>query len=120
MGSAAAALLFRCGFPGVVLERDQPLAVRRKVAFAEAVISGRAQVDGVAGFRAAQAAPGSLWQQAEGIPVVIDGEGATLASLAPEVLVDARMAKRNLGTGRDDAPLVIGLGPGFVAAVDVT
>jgi xanthine dehydrogenase accessory factor len=53
------------------------------------------------------------------VPVVADPAGECLRGLGPRVLVDARMAKRNLGTTRDDAPLVIGLGPGFTAGRDV-
>jgi xanthine dehydrogenase accessory factor len=53
------------------------------------------------------------------VPVIVDPEGSTLRRLSPDAVVDARMAKRNLGTSRDDAPVTIGLGPGFVAGVDV-
>jgi xanthine dehydrogenase accessory factor len=34
------------------------------------------------------------------------------------ILIDARMAKRNIDTRIDQAPLVVGLGPGFTAGVD--
>jgi xanthine dehydrogenase accessory factor len=53
------------------------------------------------------------------VPVLVDPEGRCLARLRPRVLVDGRMAKRALGTRRGDAPLVIGLGPGFLAGQDV-
>ena len=119
MASAAARLLFSCGFPVTVLETQAPLAVRRAVSFAEAVRLGRTDVEGVEGRCVeAEAVPAAL-REGLFVPVVVDPEAECRALLAPEVLVDARMAKRNLGTERWQAPLVIGLGPGFVAGVDV-
>ena len=119
MASAAARLLFLSGFRIVVLERDRPLAVRRLVSFADAVFGGETTVEGVAARRvpaeelATAAADGTF------VAVAVDAEGAALPLLRPAVVVDGRMAKRNLGTRLGDAPLVIGLGPGFVAGKDV-
>jgi xanthine dehydrogenase accessory factor len=119
LASAAARLLFLCGFPVAVLERAEPLAVRRKVAFAEAVHAGEAVVEGVPGRRVDLDQVSSVLEDREFVPVVVDPEGATLPRLRPAVVLDARMAKRNLGTRRDDARVVIALGPGFVAGKDV-
>ena len=119
MASAAARLLFLSGFPVVVLERERPAAVRRLVAFAEAVLAGPADVEGVPGRRVDQGQVSSVLEDGHFVPVVVDPEGSSIPRLRPAVLVDGRMAKRNLGTSRDDAPLVIGLGPGFIAGKDV-
>jgi xanthine dehydrogenase accessory factor len=119
MASAAARLLFLSGFPVAVLERELPLAVRRKVSFAEAVLAGTADVEGVPCRRVDQGQVSSVLADGLFVPVVVDPEGSSLRQLRPAVLVDGRMAKRNLGTSRDDAPLVIGLGPGFIAGKDV-
>jgi xanthine dehydrogenase accessory factor len=119
MASASARLLFLSGFPVVVLEREWPLAVRRKVSFAEAVREGAADVEGVPGRRVVLDEVSSVLESRQFVPVVVDPDGSSLARLRPVVVVDARMAKRNLGIGRDDARLVIGLGPGFVAGQDV-
>lgn len=119
MASAAARLLFLSGFPVVVLERERPLAVRRKVAFAEAVFSGEAEIEGVAGRRVDAEGLGPALETCQLVPVLVDAEGSALARLRPDVVVDGRMAKRNLGTSMSDAPLVIGLGPGFIAGKDV-
>jgi xanthine dehydrogenase accessory factor len=119
MASAAARLLFLCGFKVAVLEREQPLAVRRKVAFAEAVLAGPADVEGVPGRRVDLDQVSSALEARDFVPVAVDPEGTLLALLRPAVVVDARMAKRNLGTTRGDARLVIGLGPGFIAGKDV-
>ena len=101
----------------VVLERPEPLAVRRRVAFAEAVFAGRVEVEGVGAARVDAPDP-LVWPEGV-IPVVVDADGASLGRLTPQVLVDARMAKRALDTRRDQAALVIGLGPGFRAGRDV-
>jgi xanthine dehydrogenase accessory factor len=119
MASAAARLLFLCGFRVAVLERDLPLAVRRKVSFAEAVLAGETTVEGVAARRVGPGEMAACALERAFVPVAVDPDGALLPVLRPDVVVDARMAKRNLGTGRDDAGFVIGLGPGFVAGQDV-
>jgi xanthine dehydrogenase accessory factor len=119
MASAAARLLFLSGFPVVVLEREKPLAVRRRVAFAEAVLAGTADVEGVPGRRVVPGEVSPALQARQFVPVLVDPEGSSLARMRPAVVVDARMAKRNLGTSLADAPLVIGLGPGFEAGKDV-
>jgi xanthine dehydrogenase accessory factor len=116
LASASARLLFLSGFPVVVLERAQPLAVRRMVAFAEAVRAGEAVVDGVRGrlLPVDQLSAGSEYVQ-----VAVDPEGAALTRLRPDVLVDARMLKQEGSSSRAQAALVIGIGPGFVAGQDV-
>jgi xanthine dehydrogenase accessory factor len=116
LGTAAARLLFLSGFPVVVLERAQPLAVRRLVAFSEAVLTGESVVEGVTARRLPVA---KLAPAADFVAVSVDPDGAVLTRLRPYVLVDARMHKHNRETTRGDAALVIGLGPGFVAGDDV-
>lgn len=117
MASAAARLCFLAGFRVLVLERESPLAVRRRVCFAEAVRAGWAEVEGVRGEavtaeRLGPARPGF-------VEVAVDPEGRSLRLLRPWVLVDGRMAKEAGDTSREQAPLVIGLGPGFEAGRDV-
>ena len=120
MASAAARLVFLSGFRVVVLERPEPLALRRPVAFAQAVFARETDVDGVAARLVEPAELAACLASSERfVPVCVDPGGACLADLRPDVLVDGRMAKRNLGTSPADAPLVIGLGPGFRAPADV-
>jgi xanthine dehydrogenase accessory factor len=114
LASAAARLLSVCGFPVVVLETPAPLAVRRRVSFAEAVFSGSVTVEGVVARRCAPDDVGGDF-----VPVLIDPGGDFLTRRAPAVLVDGRMAKRNLGTRREQAGVVVALGPGFSAGEDV-
>lgn len=117
LASGIAHHLFRSGFQVVVLELLQPLAIRRNVSFSEAVYEGKWIVEGVTALKSDLDSAGSPpWPF---IPVIVDPEGVSIAKLRPAVLVDARMAKQNSGTSINDAPLVIGLGPGFTAGKDV-
>jgi len=118
MASGIAHRLVRCHFRVCIAELPQPLAVRRGVSFCEAVYEGEWEVEGIT----AQLAQGpeempSLWQRGR-IPVLVDPEARVREVLRPQVLVDATMAKRNLGVRIDDAPLVLATGPGFVAGRD--
>lgn len=120
MASAVAWRLYMANIRNIVMmETETPLAVRREVAFCEAVYTGSKTVEGVEALRASGAEHfHSIWGQGK-IVVTVDGEWNTLRNMRPDVLVDAILAKKNLGTCTDDAPLVIGLGPGFVAGEDV-
>ena len=103
----------------VMIEQPVPLAVRREVSFCEAVISGKKTVEGVEALQVTEPeAVASVWQSGK-IAVLVDPKWQIVQRIGPDVLVDAILAKRNLGTQIADAPLVIGLGPGFVAARDV-
>jgi len=97
----------------VMLEVPAPLAVRRSVCFCEALHQGWQTVEGVQAVKAADiGGVQRAWDTGQ-VPVLVDPEGRLISQLAPDVLVDATLAKRNLGTRIGDAPLVIGLGPGF-------
>lgn len=109
--------LHRCGFSVVMTELPRPLTVRRAVSFAQAVFDGEHTVEGVtARLAVVEDVPDVL--AANEIPVLIDPETDCLHEIGPTVLVDARVAKRNIDTSIDDAPLVLALGPGYTAGVD--
>jgi xanthine dehydrogenase accessory factor len=118
LASGVAARLHRCRFPVVMTELPEPLVVRRIVSFAEAVYEGEVQVEEILARRADDIAEARLALSQGVIPVLVDPEAACRTVLAPTVLVDAIMAKRNTGTTINDAPLVVALGPGFTAGVD--
>jgi xanthine dehydrogenase accessory factor len=102
----------------VILETAHPLAVRRTVSFCEAVHDGTSMVEDVRGVRIDS--PGEIeavWAAGD-IPVLVDPSWDSLKAIRPDVVVDAIIAKRNLGTRMDEAPLVIGMGPGFAAGRD--
>jgi xanthine dehydrogenase accessory factor len=111
--------LHRAGLQVVATEIEQPTTVRRTVAFSEAIYCGEVEVEGL---RARKVGDCNDIPQAwsEGVvPVLVDPWAEIVPRLHPAVVVDAIIAKRNLGTRISDAAVVIGLGPGFEAEVDV-
>jgi len=120
IASGVAHRLQRSHFKVCMTEIPHPLAVRRRVAFSEAIYDGEKEVEGVrAKFISKSEEIESVWKKGN-IPILIDPDGKKTRNFTkPDVLVDAIMAKRNLGTQVNDAPLVIGLGPGFAAGRDV-
>lgn len=120
MASAVAWRLYMAKFKRILmLETANPLAVRREVSFCEAIDDGEKDVEKVRAVRAQNPYEIKLcWQKGE-IAVVADPQWQTLKVMQPEVVVDAILAKKNLGSHMDEAALVIGLGPGFTAGKDV-
>ena len=121
LATGVIARLTRAGFRVLALETDRPSAIRRTVRLSEAIYEGTATVEEVRAIRVtslqeAEAILGS-WPYAP-VPILIDPEGGALTRLRPLALVDAIIAKRNLGTRLGMAPLVVALGPGFTAGVD--
>ena len=120
MASAVAWRLYMANFKNILMmETTSPLAVRRGVAFCEAVYDGEKEVEKVnAALVQKSNEIKACWEKKQ-IAVIIDSKWHALESMRFDVLVDAILAKKNLGTGRDSATLVIGLGPGFFAGKDV-
>jgi xanthine dehydrogenase accessory factor len=118
--SATAHRLFRCGYRVVMTDLEQPTAVRRTVSFCSAVYEGEIEIEGVRGVRHRLGDLSTLSDAARShIPVVVDPESQLVRLWQPDVIVDGRLLKQNLDNHRDDAPLVIGLGPGLEAGRDV-
>ena len=119
MATGVACRLYRANFKRILmLEIPCPLAVRRQVSFCEAVHEGIMRVEGIEAVRIQEESELSeAWESAR-IAVRVDPKAKSLGRTRPDVLIDAILAKRNLGTSRTDAPLVIALGPGFVAGKD--
>lgn len=111
--------LFRAGFPVLALETDHPSAIRRKVAFSEAVYDGTATVEGITAVRISGLREMTAVLEKGQLPLLVDPEGQSIRQLCPTVVVDAILAKKNLGTSMDMADLTIALGPGFEAGKDV-
>jgi xanthine dehydrogenase accessory factor len=120
MASGVAHRLHQSHFKICMIEIPHPLAVRREVTFSEALYEGEKEVEGVRAKLISKTEEiESVWKKGK-IPILIDPDGKKARSfLKPDVLVDGIMAKKNLGTQINDAPLVIGLGPGFSAGKDV-
>lgn len=111
--------LHRCGYPVLVLESGYPSAIRRFVAFSEAVYDGSCEVEGVRAVKVPDYESACAVLDKGDVPVMIDETCAVLEKVRPWALVDAILAKRNLGTSRDMADKTVGLGPGFQAGKDV-
>lgn len=109
--------LYRSGMTICICEIPAPTAIRRTVCFSEAVRLGETEVEGITARLADGEEVPELLETGI-IPVVIDPAGECISALAPDIVVDAILAKRNLGTTIDMAPVVIGVGPGFTAGVD--
>lgn len=101
-----------------MLDLEQPMCVRRRVSFCMALVHGEVTVEGVAALRArSRKDVAAVWERGA-IAVMSTSDWARQRADDPDVVVDAILAKRNTGTAIADAPLVIGLGPGFDAGVD--
>ncbi|TKJ31666.1 MAG: molybdenum hydroxylase [Chloroflexi bacterium B3_Chlor] len=111
--------LHRTGMQVMVTELPQPTVIRRVVAFASALYEDALEIEGIVGRRVSSLEEAQASLEACEVPVMADPEGKVIPEWSPDVLVDGILAKRNLGTKITDAPIVIGLGPGFVAGVDV-
>lgn len=118
LASGVGLRLHRCGFPVVMTDLEKPTAIRRTVCFSQAIRFGTTTVEDVTAVRCETAEEVKAVLDAGEIPVLADPEASCRAWLRPDVVVDAILAKRNLGTKITDAPLVIALGPGFCAGRD--
>lgn len=119
MATGVAHRFFAAGYSLVMTELPRPLAVRRGAAFAQAVFDGAMAVEGVRGHHVLSPAEAlACCRQGQVAVLTQEIQGDLLEMLQPCALVDARMAKENLGTKIDEAKVVIALGPGFTAGVD--
>ena len=118
IASGIAIRLHRSGFAVVMTDTARPTAIRRTVSFSGAIISGSQRVEDVTARLARSADETAGILGGGDIAVLVDEGCACLEALRPDAVVDAILAKRNLGTTMDMAPAVIGVGPGFTAGVD--
>ena len=118
LATGIAVRLHRAHFDIIMTDLPVPLAVRRTVAFSEAIVCGETTVEGIRARRVENSAEARECLSQGVIPVAADPDAEIFTEFEHEVLVDAIMAKKNLGTHIDDAPLVIAIGPGFTAGVD--
>ena len=110
---------FRSGINVVILETSLPTAIRRSVALCEAVYDGFTQVEDVKCRRVFGTDElESCWQEGN-VPILVDPTGDSIQKIRPVAVIDAILAKRNLGTNRNMAGITIALGPGFFAGKDV-
>lgn len=118
LATGIACRLHVCGFEIIMTESEIPTTVRRTVAFSRAVYEDSAEVEGIVARRAESAEDAERLLRKGEIPVVTDPAVRFLKQYKADVVVDAIIAKKNLGTTMQDAELVIGVGPGFTAGED--
>lgn len=119
IASGIAHRLKRSGFRVVILDIEKPLCIRRKVSFSEAIYSGVIEIEGIKGIRVNNLE--EIYQELDkhNIPVFVDENAEIIKVLKPDIVVDAIIAKKNLGTHKEMAAITIGIGSGFNAGVDV-
>ena len=118
IATGVAARLVRAGVSVVMADIAVPTCIRRTISFCEAIRLGEVQVEGIRARLAQTPAEALEITQAGDVAVVVDPQAKMLDELKPAAVVDAILAKRNLGTKIDDAPVVVGIGPGFTAGED--
>lgn len=111
--------LYRSGYSVLILEIENPSAIRRQVAFSEAVYDGESQIEGETCVRVSSFEEAKVAIKEDKIPLLVDAKCDILKQVKPWAVVDAILAKKNLGTNRAMAKKTIGLGPGFLAGEDV-
>ena len=111
--------LKKSGFPVLILEVTNPSAIRRNVAFCEAVYRGTQTVEDMTCHLAESVEQAQRFLAEGKLTVLVDPVGESIRELKPLAVVDGILAKKNLGTNRDMAPITVALGPGFEAGVDV-
>ena len=111
--------LVKCGFPVLALDTPRPSSIRRHIAFSEAVYDGTATVEDVTAELVKNVDEALACMRRGNPAVMIDPKAEVLSKLQPLAVVDAILAKRNIGTHRDMAPITVALGPGFSAPEDV-
>ena len=119
IGSGVAHRLFMSRISVVITEIGKPTMLRGPVSFAEAIYKGSQRLEGVVARKVGGTREITEILDKNEIPVIIDPEASLARAVGADVLVDAIMAKSNIGTTIDSAPIVIGLGPGFKAGIDV-
>lgn len=118
LATGVALRLWRAHMRVVMTDIESPTAIRRTVCFSQAIVHGETTVEGITARKAETPDQALTFLESGVIPVLTDPEGMCIQALKPDAVVDAILAKKNLGTEITDAPVVIGVGPGFTAGKD--
>jgi xanthine dehydrogenase accessory factor len=111
--------MYKSGYKIIILEIEKPTSIRRTVSFSQSIYDGEVEIEGVKAKLCKDIQEINEAHEKHEIPVVVDPEGKLIKELKPKIVIDAILAKKNLGTKINMADLVIGLGPGFTAGEDV-
>lgn len=119
IASGTIAKLYNCGYPILILEIEAPSAIRRNVAFSEAVYDGTHTLENITCYLANDYEQAIQYLNEGKLTLLVDPDASSISTLKPFAVIDAILAKKNLGTSKIMAPITIALGPGFQASVDV-
>lgn len=119
IASGTIAKLYNSGFSVLILEIPTPSAIRRNVAFSEAVYEKTQTLEGITCYLAEDITQAMQYLKENKLTLLVDPDAASIKEFKPMAVIDAILAKKNLGTSRDMAPITIALGPGFQAGSDV-
>lgn len=119
IASGTIAKLYKSGFPVLILEIESPSAIRRNVAFSEAVYQGTQTVEDITCHLAKDLDQATQFLNQGKLTILVDSDASSIEVLQPLAVIDAILAKKNLGTTKSMAPITIALGPGFYAKEDV-
>lgn len=111
--------LYKCGYSVLVLEIPSPSSIRRNVSFSEAVYEKTQKVEDVTCYLAKDLDEAKEFLNQGKLTMLVDPDCSCISEIKPIAVIDAILAKRNLGTTKDMAPITIALGPGFIAGKDV-
>lgn len=111
--------LMQSGFLVVILEIEKPTVIRRTVAFAQAVFQENITIEEITAKRVYSVTEALQYAQHNQVPILVDPLASSINEIKPQIVIDAILAKKNLGTSQEMAPFVVGIGPGFCAGEDV-
>lgn len=118
IASGIACRLFECGFSIIMTEIPKPTAIRRTVSFCTAVYKGSFELEGIKAILCKDLSDCLCAISNGNIGVIVDELAEIKNEWKPDIIIDAILAKKNLGLEKEDAPITIGIGPGFCAQTD--
>lgn len=119
LATGVAEVLYQSGFKILILDIEKPSSIRRSVCFSEAIYEGVTKVENIICKKVENENDIEKCWNEKIIPVMVDEKGEIIKKIKPDVVVDSIIAKKNLGTTKDMAPITIALGDGFEAGKDV-
>lgn len=119
LATGVAEVLYQSGFKILILDIEKPSSIRRSVCFSEAIYDGIIQVENIICKKVENENDIEKCWNEKIIPIMVDEKGEIIKKIKPNVVVDSIIAKKNLGTTKEMAPITIALGDGFEAGKDV-
>lgn len=119
LATGVAEVLYQSGFKILILDIEKPSSIRRSVCFSEAIYDGVTKVEDIICKKVENENEIEKCWNEKIIPIMVDEKGEIIKKIKPDVVVDSIIAKKNLGTTKEMAPITVALGDGFEAGKDV-